>query len=135
MAEPTRKTGAHHRANFSYSMVISDSDAVGAHLKSHLRYPCRPRQYRETPVFPSFAVRRRHCECQRQKGGWKKLYSFSTQFESECYLPVVKAKQRSPSNFVLLRGACLPNLRWHGRLSAKVTKNANLGYSHDRGLS
>ena len=26
-------------------------------------------------------------------------------------------------------------LRWHGRLSAKVTKNANLGYSHDRGLS
>ena len=26
-------------------------------------------------------------------------------------------------------------LRWHGRPSAKVTKNANLGYSHDRGLS
>jgi len=26
-------------------------------------------------------------------------------------------------------------LRWHGRLSAKVAKNANLGYSHDRGLS
>ena len=26
-------------------------------------------------------------------------------------------------------------LRWHGRLSAKVNKNANLGYSHDRGLS
>ena len=26
-------------------------------------------------------------------------------------------------------------LRWHGHLSAKVTKNANLGYSHDRGLS
>ena len=26
-------------------------------------------------------------------------------------------------------------LRLHGRLSAKVTKNANLGYSHDRGLS
>ena len=26
-------------------------------------------------------------------------------------------------------------LRWHGRHSAKVTKNANLGYSHDRGLS
>ena len=26
-------------------------------------------------------------------------------------------------------------LRWHSSLSAKVTKNANLGYSHDRGLS
>ena len=26
-------------------------------------------------------------------------------------------------------------LRWHGCLSAKVNKNANLGYSHDRGLS
>ena len=26
-------------------------------------------------------------------------------------------------------------LRWHGHLSAKVTKNANLGYSHDQGLS
>ena len=26
-------------------------------------------------------------------------------------------------------------LRWHGHLSAKVNKNANLGYSHDRGLS
>ena len=29
----------------------------------------------------------------------------------------------------------LAMLRWHGSLSAKVTKNANLGYSHDRGLS
>ena len=26
-------------------------------------------------------------------------------------------------------------LRWHSSLSAKVTKNPNLGYSHDRGLS
>ena len=26
-------------------------------------------------------------------------------------------------------------LRWHGSLSAKVNKNAILGYSHDRGLS
>ena len=26
-------------------------------------------------------------------------------------------------------------LRWHGSLSGKVNKNANLGYSHDRGLS
>jgi len=26
-------------------------------------------------------------------------------------------------------------LRWHSCLSAKVNKNANLGYSHDRGLS
>ena len=26
-------------------------------------------------------------------------------------------------------------LRWHSSLSAKVTKNANLGYSHDQGLS
>ena len=26
-------------------------------------------------------------------------------------------------------------LRWHGSLLAKVTKNANLGYSHDQGLS
>ena len=25
-------------------------------------------------------------------------------------------------------------LRWHSSLSAKVTKNANLGYSHDRGV-
>ena len=25
--------------------------------------------------------------------------------------------------------------RWHGHLSAKVTKNANLGYSHDWDLS
>ena len=29
----------------------------------------------------------------------------------------------------------LPQLRWHSSLSAKVIKNANLGYSHDRGLS
>ena len=26
-------------------------------------------------------------------------------------------------------------LRWHSSLSAKVTINKNLGYSHDRGLS
>ena len=26
-------------------------------------------------------------------------------------------------------------LRWHGRLSAKVNKIVNLGYSHDRGFS
>ena len=26
-------------------------------------------------------------------------------------------------------------LRWHSSLSAKVAINANLGYSHDRGLS
>ena len=29
----------------------------------------------------------------------------------------------------------LIHLRWHSSFSAKVTKNANLGYSHDRGLS
>ena len=28
-----------------------------------------------------------------------------------------------------------PILRWHSSLSVEVTKNANLGYSHDRGLS
>ena len=27
------------------------------------------------------------------------------------------------------------DLRWHSSLSAKVTKNANLGYSHDQALS
>ena len=27
------------------------------------------------------------------------------------------------------------SLRWHGGLSAKVDKNANLGYSHDRLVS
>ena len=27
------------------------------------------------------------------------------------------------------------SFRWHSSLLAKVTKNANLGYSHDRGLS
>jgi len=29
----------------------------------------------------------------------------------------------------------LQPLRWHSRLSEKVNKNSNLGYSHDRGLS
>ena len=29
----------------------------------------------------------------------------------------------------------ISSLRWHGSLSAKINKNANLGYSHDRGLS
>ena len=52
---------------------------------------------------------------QRQKAAFacerlEKLYSFSTQFEPESYLPVVIAKKRSPSNFVLLRGACLANV-------------------------
>ena len=37
--------------------------------------------------------------------------------------PMVRAKFR------------LRVLRWHSSLSAKVTKNVNLGYSHDRGLS
>ena len=52
---------------------------------------------------------------QRQKAAFacerlEKLYSFSTQFEPESYLPVVIAKKRSLSNFVLLRGACLANV-------------------------
>ena len=37
--------------------------------------------------------------------------------------------------YILLQFKCVTPLRWHGCLSAKVNKNANLGYSHDWGLS
>ena len=60
-------------------------------------------------------------------------------------LPLVLKNRRSCFSqgerllYSCLLSACLPpevgRLRWHSSLSAKVTKNANLGYSHDRGLS
>ena len=44
----------------------------------------------------------------------------------------IRVKLRQPRVRAKFR---LKVLRWHSSLSAKVTKSANLGYSHDRGLS
>ena len=117
-------------------MVISDSDEACA-ARSRCAQLClnaeseitpsfsRPRQYREASVFPSFAVRRRHCECQRQKATYaceRLEKKFSTQFESN--LTCLWSKLRSDLRAIFgFAAGCIPCKYMY---TCKVTHNLRL---------
>ena len=115
------ENSCHHRANFSYSMVVSSCDEAFT-----ARGRCaQPSSYAEsetnTFVLQSFRRLSAYVTVSARDGklhmhSGEEDYSFSIQ---ESYLPI--AKKRYPSNFCLLRGHA-----FFVAATCKVTRNLRL---------